>query len=102
MTVCDRGQSIIKNSVTYFMDGPQHIFRMITYTIKVHPVIALMFSQTGTDVLPRRDEDLDEFSAAIEPHRIMVQTWTQTRAGGLKVRSRTTTTAAHVSWICSD
>ena len=25
---------------------------MITYSINAHPVIALMFSQTGTDVLP--------------------------------------------------
>ena len=36
--------------------------------------MALMFSQTGTDVLPRRDEGSDLPSATIEPHRIMVPT----------------------------
>ena len=50
----------------------KHIFRMITYSINAHPVIALMFSQTGTDVLPWRDEGSGKPSATIEPHRIMV------------------------------
>ena len=59
---------------------------MITYSINAHPVIALMFSQTGTDVLPRREEGSDKPSATIEPHRIMVPTRTQ--AAGLKVRCR--------------
>ena len=44
---------------------------MITHSINAHPVIALMFSQTGTDVLPRRDEGPDKLSATISPHRIM-------------------------------
>ena len=48
------------------------IFRMRIYSINVHPVIALMVSQTGTDVLPRRDERSDKPNAMIEPHRIMV------------------------------
>ena len=61
---------------------------MITYSINAHPVIALMFSQTGTDVLPRRDEGSDKPSATIEPHRIMVPTRTRTQAAGLKVRCR--------------
>ena len=69
---------------------------MITYSINVHPVIALMFSQTGTDVLPRRDEGSDKPSATIEPHRILVQTRTRTQAAGLKVRCRFCyTTVAH-------
>ena len=69
---------------------------MITYSINAHPVIALMFSQTGTDVLPRRDEGSDKPSATIEPHRIMVPTRTRTQAAGLKVRCRYHyTTAAH-------
>jgi hypothetical protein len=50
---------------------------MITYSINAHPVIALMFSQTGTDVLPQRDEGSDKPSATIEPHRIMVPTRTR-------------------------
>ena len=71
----------------------KHILRMKTYSINVHPVIALMFSQTGTDVLPRRDEGSDKPSATIEPHRIMmVQTRTRTQAVGLKVHY---TIAAH-------
>ena len=57
---------------------------MITYSINAHPVIALMFSQTGTDVLPRRDEGSDKPSATIEPHRIMVPTRIRTQAAGLK------------------
>ena len=61
---------------------------MITYSINAHPVIALMFSQTGTGVLPRRDEGSDKPSATIEPHRIMVQNRTRTQAAGLKVRCR--------------
>ena len=70
---------------------------MITYSINAHPVIALMFSQTGTDVLPRRDEGSDKPSATIEPHRIMVPTRTRTQAAGLKVRCRYHyTTAAHI------
>ena len=74
----------------------KHIFRMITYSINAHPVIALMFSQTGTDVLPRRDEGSDKPSGTIELHRIMVPTQTQTQAAGLKVRCRYHyTTAAH-------
>ena len=69
---------------------------MITYSINAHPVIALMFSQTGTDVLPRRDEGSDKPSATIEPHRIMVPTRTRTQAAGLKVRCRYRyTTVAH-------
>ena len=43
---------------------------MITYSINAHPVIALMFGQTGTDVLPRRDEGSDKPSATIEPHTV--------------------------------
>ena len=75
----------------------QHIFRMITYSINAHPVIALMFSQTGADVLPRRDEGSDKPSATIEPHRIMIPTRTRTQAAGLKVRCRYHyTTAAHL------
>ena len=75
----------------------KHIFRMITYSINAHPVIALMFNQTGTDVLPRRDEGSDKPSATIEPHRIMVATRTRTQATGLKVRCRYHyTTAAHM------
>ena len=31
-----------------------------------------MFSQTGTDVLPRMDDGLDKPIATIEPHRIRV------------------------------
>ena len=55
-----------------------------------------MFSQTDTDVLPRRDEGSDKPSATIEPHRIMVPTQTRTQAAGLKVRCRYHyTTAAH-------
>ena len=74
----------------------KHIFR-ITYSINAHPVIALMFSQTGTDVLPRRDEGSDKPSPTIEPHRIMVPTRTRTQAAGLKVRCRYHyTTAAHI------
>ena len=73
---------------------------MITYSINAHPVIALMFSQTGTDVLPRRDEGSDKPSATIEPHRIMVPTRTRTQAAGLKVRCRYHyTTAAHIALI---
>ena len=69
---------------------------MITYSINAHPVIALMFSQTGTDVLPRRDEGSDKPSATIEPYRIMVPTRTRTQAAGLKVRCRYHyTTAEH-------
>ena len=69
---------------------------MITYSINAHPVIALMFSQNGTDVLPWRDEGSDKPSATIEPHRIMVPTRTRTQAAGLKVRCRYHyTTAAH-------
>ena len=37
----------------------KHILRMIT-SINIHAVIALMFSQTGTDVLLRRDEGLNK------------------------------------------
>ena len=62
---------------------------MITYSINVHPVVALMFSRTGTNVLPLRDEGSDKPSATIEPHRIMVPrlpTRIWTRAAGLKVR----------------
>ena len=74
----------------------KHIFRMITYSINAHPVIALMFSQTGTDVLPRRNEGSDKPSASIEPHSIMVPTRTRTQAARLKVRCRYHyTTAAH-------
>ena len=74
----------------------KHIFRRITYSINAHPVIALMFSQTGTDVLPRRDEGCDKPSATIEPLRIMVPTRTRTQAAGLKVRCRYHyTTAGH-------
>ena len=70
---------------------------MITYSINAHPAIALMFSQTGTDVLPRRDEGSDKPSATIEPHRIMVPTRTRTQTAGLKVRCRYHyTTAAHI------
>ena len=73
---------------------------MITYSINAHPVIALIFSQTGTDVLPRRDEGSDKPSATIEPHRIMVPTRTRTRASGLKVRCRYHyTTAAHGRYV---
>ena len=69
---------------------------MITYSINAHPVIALMFSQTGTDVLPCRNEGSDKPSAMIEPHRIMVPTRTRTQTVGLKVRCRYHyTTAAH-------
>ena len=75
----------------------KHIFRMITYSINAHPVIALMFSQTGTDVLPRRDEGSDKPSATIEPHRIIAPSRTRTRAAGLKVRCRNHyTTATHM------
>ena len=63
---------------------------MITYSINAHPAIALMFSQTGTDVLPRRDEGSDASRATIEPHRIMVPTRTQTQAARCRY-----TTAAH-------
>ena len=75
---------------------------MITYSINAHPVIALMFSQTGTDVLPRRDEGSDRPSVTIEPHRIMVPTRTRTQAAGLKVRCRYHyTTAAHIChYVC--
>ena len=60
-----------------------------------------MFIQTGTDVLPRRDEGSDEPSAMIEPHRIMVQTRTQKRSAGLKVRCRNHyTTMAHGTGAC--
>ena len=70
---------------------------MITYSINAHPVIALMFSQSGTDVLPWRDEGSDKPRATIEPHRIMVPTRTRTQAAGLKVRCRYHyTTAAHI------
>ena len=69
---------------------------MITYSSNAYPVIALMFSQTGTDVLPLRDEGSDKPSATIEPHRIMVPTRNRTQAAGFKVRSRNHyTTAAH-------
>ena len=80
----------------------KHIFRMITYLINAHPVIALMFSQTDTDVLPRRDEGSDKPSATIEPHRIIVPTRTRTQATELKVWCRYHyTTAAHISQGCN-
>ena len=47
----------------------KHMFRMITYSINAYPVVILMFSQTGTDLLPLRDEGSDKPSATIEPHR---------------------------------
>ena len=46
-----------------------------------HTVIALMFSQTGTDVLPHGGWRLE-----IKPHRIMVPTRTRTQAAWLNVR----------------
>ena len=56
-----------------------------------------MFSQTGTDVLPRRDEGSDKPSATIEPHRIIVPTRTRTGAARFKIRcSNHYTTAAHL------
>ena len=62
-----------------------------------------MFSQAGTEVLPRRDEGSDKPSVTIEPHRIMVPTRTRTQAAGLKVRCRYHyNTAAHRQAACDD
>ena len=69
----------------------------VSFKTVLNAVIALMFSQTGTDVLPRRDEGSDNPSAKVEPHRIMVPTRTGIQAAGLKVRCRYhyTTAAYH-------
>ena len=61
---------------------------MKTYLINVHPVIALMFRWTSTNVLPWKNEGLDKHSAITEPYRIMVLTQTWIWAAWLKVWHR--------------
>ena len=53
-----------------------------------NPVVVFMFSRTGTIVQPWRGDGSDKPCAAIEPHTIMVQTGTWTRAARLKVWRR--------------
>ena len=63
-----------------------HTIQKDNFSIKPHPVIALMFSQTDTAVLSRRDEGSDKPSVMIKSHRIMISTQTWTLAARLKVR----------------
>ena len=58
------------------------------FSTNAHLVIALIFSQIGTDVLPRSVEGSKYTSATIESHGIMVPTRSWTRAGGLKFQRR--------------
>ena len=75
---------------------------MITYSIFAHQVTALLFSQTGTDLLPRRNGDLDKPSATINPYKIMVLTRTWTRAVGLKSEVVVITQLRHTVIVTSD